>query len=185
MGDFNIDDTKLNFISDSFEVNIQRVRIVHEIFTRVISGVKNQYLAHIIRCMEVFIRKETGNPMFQINTFPMDTDSPVFNVGCAQYYPKRYFSIFFHPRMDDKQLRVCLAHELGHLFLIEMLNEAKQKGESLTPAVLTEPISSIFGIFTIMDKNAFYQNCAELFNHNSWQSIVNSFVKLQDKAGKD
>jgi hypothetical protein len=28
MGDFNIDDTKLNFISDSFKVDIQQVRIV-------------------------------------------------------------------------------------------------------------------------------------------------------------
>jgi hypothetical protein len=185
MSDFSIDDKKLKFISESFEVDIKRIRIVHAIFGKVISEVKNQYLAHIIRCMEAFIRKETGNPMFQINTFPVDPKSPNFNVGCAQYFPKRYFSIFFHPRMDDKQLRVCLAHELGHLFLIELLNEGQKKGgKTFSPATLTEPISSVFGIFTIMDKNAFYESCSELLNHDSWQSIVDSFVKLQDKAGK-
>jgi hypothetical protein len=86
--------------------------------------------------------------------------------------------------MDEKQLRVCLAHELGHLFLIEMLNGGqKTGGKTFTPATLTEPVSSIFGVFTIMDKNAFYENCSEVLNHDSWQSIVDSFVKLQNKSG--
>jgi hypothetical protein len=51
--------------------------------------------------------------------------------------------------MDDKQLRVCLAHELGHLFFIEMLNDGQKEGEkTFTPATLTELISSILVIFT-------------------------------------
>jgi hypothetical protein len=84
--------------------------------------------------------------------------------------------------MDDRQLRVCLAHELGHLFIIEMLNKGQKKaGKTFGPATLTEPVSSIFGIFTIMDKNAFYENCSELFNHDSWQSVVDSFIYLQNK----
>jgi hypothetical protein len=185
MPDFTIDEDKLKFISESFKVDPEQVKLVHKVFIKVISGVKNQYLAHIIRCMEGIIREETGNPMFQINTFPLDATSPALNVGCAQYFPKRYFSIFFHPRMDEKQLRVCLAHELGHLFIIEMLNDGQKGGQkTFTQATLTEPISSIFGIFTIMDKNDFYQSCSESFNHDSWQSIVDSFVKLQNRAGK-
>jgi hypothetical protein len=132
--------------------------------------------------MESYIRQTTGNPMFQINTFPMDPKSSVLNVGCAQYYPKRYFSIFFHPRMDEKQLRACLAHELGHLFIIELLNEGKTDGSKLFDKTkLTEPLSSIFGIFTIMDKNHFYQEEALNFNHHSWEEIVQAFVHLQKK----
>jgi hypothetical protein len=86
--------------------------------------------------------------------------------------------------MDEKQLRVCLAHELGHLFIIEMLNVEQPDGEApYTPDYPTEPVSSIFGVFTILDKNHFYQEFAKPFNHRSWEDIVKDFVFLQDKAG--
>jgi hypothetical protein len=182
MAEFSVNDEKIAHISDQFHVNKSHVDLIHKIFSEVIGGVKNQYLAHIIRCMESYIRKQTKNPMFQINTFPIAPDSPVFNVGCAQYYPKRYFAIFFHPRMDERQLRACLAHELGHLFIIELLNERKpEDSEPLDKTALTEPLSSIFGIFTIMDKNHFYKEIASTLNHHSWKEIVQAFVHLQEK----
>jgi Zn-dependent peptidase ImmA (M78 family) len=181
MPEFSVTDEKIARISTQFQVEESLVELVHKIFSAVTDGVKNQYLAHIIRCMESYIRKKTGNPMFQINTFPIDPDSPALNVGCAQYYPKRYFSIFFHPRMDERQLRVCLAHELGHLFIIELLNEAAaDDSEPYDKTTATEPLSSIFGIFTIMDKNHFYKERAINFNHHSWEEIVRAFVHLQD-----
>jgi Zn-dependent peptidase ImmA (M78 family) len=181
MSEFSVTDEKITHISTQFEVEEPQVRLIHGIFSNVIAGVKNQYLAHIIRCMESFIRKKTGNLMFQINTFPLDPDSSILNVGCAQYFPKRYFSIFFHPRMDEKQLRVCLAHELGHLFIIELLNEGKTDGsEPFDKTTLTEPLSSIFGIFTVMDKNHFYKEVVQKFNHHSWEEIIQSFVHLQE-----
>jgi hypothetical protein len=183
MAEFEITDEKLNAISQCFSVEQDTVKLVHKIFLKVISGVKNQYLAHIIRCMEAYVRNETKNPFFQINCFPLDPNSPVLNVGCAQYFPKRYFTIFFHPRMDEKQLRVCLAHELGHLFMIELVNDKKNSGEELLNAkTLTEPLSSIFGIFTIMDKNDFYENRGKKLNHNSCEDIVQDFVHLQEKV---
>jgi len=176
MAEFEITDDKLMTISQRFNVNIDTVKLVYNVFTRVISGVKNQYLAHIIRCMELYIRKETNNPFFQINSFPLDANSPILNVGCAQYFPKQYFTIFFHPRMDEKQLRVCLAHELGHLFLIEMVNERKNEGDILLNSnALTEPLSSIFGIFTIFDKNDFYRDRGRKLNHKAWEDIYRRF----------
>jgi Zn-dependent peptidase ImmA (M78 family) len=183
MSEFSVTDEKIAYISEQFRVNGSQVRLIHRFFSRVIGEVKNQYLAHVIRCMESYIRKKTGNPMFQINTFPLDTESPMLNVGCAQYYPERYFVIFFHPRMDEKQLRACLAHELGHLFIIELLNEEKTDGsEHFDKTTVTEPLSSIFGIFTIMDKNLFYKEKAINFNHRSWEELVQAFVHLQEKA---
>jgi Zn-dependent peptidase ImmA (M78 family) len=182
MSEFSIDDSKIVHISGQFHIEKSYVESVYKLFSRVIDGVKNQYLAHIIRCMESYIRQKTGNLMFQINTFSLAPDSRVLNVGCAQYYPKRYFTIFFHPRMDERQLRVCLAHELGHLFIIELLNEEKQDGSKpLDKTTLTEPLSSIFGIFTVMDKNHFYKEIAPTFNHHSWEEIVQAFVHLQEK----
>jgi Zn-dependent peptidase ImmA (M78 family) len=182
MPEFSINKGKIISISDQFQVKESDVDLVYRIFSRVIDGVKNQYLAHIIRCMESYIRQKTGNPMFQINTFPLDSDSPVLNVGCAQYYPKRYFSIFFHPCMEEKQLRVCLAHELGHLFIIELLNEEKTDGsEPLDKTTRTEPLSSIFGLFTVADKTHFYKETAQKFNYRSWEELVQAFVVLQKK----
>jgi Zn-dependent peptidase ImmA (M78 family) len=182
MSEFSVTDEKIARISTQFHLDEPMIGLVYKLFSSVIDGVKDQYLAHVIRCMESYIRKETGNPMFQINTFPINADSPVLNVGCAQYYPKRYFSIFFHPRMDERQLRVCLAHELGHLFIIELLNEETTDGSNpLDKTTATEPLSSIFGIFTIMDKNHFYKEKALKLNHHSWEEIVQAFVRLQEK----
>ena len=182
MPDFFVDSEKFAYISEQFHIEKSRVETVHRIFSAVIGRVKNQYLAHIIRSMESYIRQTTKNPMFKINTFPMDDKSPVLNVGCAQYFPKRCFSIFFHPRMEEKQLRVCLSHELGHLFIIELLNEGKA-GETKTfdTATLTEPLSSIFGVFTIMDKNSFYEKAASKFNYHSTKELVQEFVLLQNR----
>jgi Zn-dependent peptidase ImmA (M78 family) len=183
MPEFSITEEKTSYISTQFKTDESSVRLVHRFFSAVIGGVKNQYLAHIIRCMESYIRNKTGNPMFQINTFPIDPNSTALNAGCAQYYPKRYFSIFFHPRMDEKQLRVCLAHELGHLFIIELLNEeATDDSAPYDKTTATEPLSSIFGIFTIMDKNHFYKEKAMNFNHHSWEEIIQAFVHLQEKT---
>jgi Zn-dependent peptidase ImmA (M78 family) len=182
MPEFSVTGEKTASISQRFQVDESTVELVHNLFTKVTDGVKNQYLAHIIRCMESYIRQATGNPMFQINTYSLDPDSPALNVGCAQYYPKRYFSIFFHPRMEERQLRVCLAHELGHLFIIELLNEVITDGtKSFDKTTITEPLSSIFGIFTIMDKNHFYKEKALDFNHHSWEEIVQAFTHLQEK----
>ena len=182
MPEFEVTDEKFNAISQCFNVDQDTVKLVHKVFSKVIGGVKNQYLAHIIRCMEVYIRHETNNPFFQINCFPLDTNSPVLNVGCAQYFPKRHFTIFFHPKMNEKQLRVCLAHELGHLFMIELVNDRKGDGKPmLNTKALTEPLSSIFGVFTIMDKNDFYENRGKRLNHRSWEDIVQDFVSLQNR----
>ena len=183
MTDFEITEEILLAISRQFNVELKTVKTVYHIFSKVISDVKNQYLAHIIRCMETYLRKLTNNEMFQINCYPLDPKSPVINVGCAQYFPKKYFSVFFHPNMDVKQLRVCLAHELGHLFIIEALNDTKNDTDAyLNKETLTEPLSTIFGIFTIMDKNNFYKDCSQKFNHKTWEDIIQEFIHLQNKT---
>ena len=183
MAEFEITEEKLTAIAHRFDIRMDTVRLVHRIFSNVISGVKNQYLAHIIRCMEFYIRKETNNPIFQINCFPLDPNSPLINVGCAQYFPGKFFTIFFHPAMEEKQLRVCLAHELGHLFIVELLNETMEEyGKLYDEKTLTEPISSIFGVFTIMDKNHFYKERGRLLNHHICEDIVEDFVHLQNNV---
>jgi Zn-dependent peptidase ImmA (M78 family) len=184
MSQFEVVDNTISYISNEFDVETNIVKSIHAFFNQVLDGVKYQYLAHIIRTMEIYIRQKTNNPIFQINCQQLDIKSQLLNVGCAQYFPKKFFTIFFHPRMEERQLRVCLAHELGHLFLIECVNDLKKEGEHLhTAEAFTEPLSSIFGVFTILDKNKFYESCCSNYNHKSWESIVSDFVFLGDKAG--
>jgi hypothetical protein len=177
---FNLDEVKTNYIAEEFGVRKETVESINTIFNKLYSELKRQYLAHIIRSMESYIRKIANNPMFQINCFPLPPESPNFNVGCAQYFPKRYFTIFYHPAMDDKQLRVCLAHELGHLFLLEMMNIASENIVTFEDNI--EPLSSIFGILTILDKNDFYKEAAALLNHESWQDVIRSFSHLNNRV---
>jgi hypothetical protein len=147
-----------------------------------IDEVKNQYLAHAIRCMEAYLRQKTNNPMFQIITSPIRSGSGVLNVGCAQYFEKKYFSIFFDPDMDEKQLRVCLSHELGHLFIVEILNDVNPNGAGFfDETTLTEPLSSIFGIFTMMDKNYFYSESVSKYQHLSFNALIEDFKHLQNR----
>jgi hypothetical protein len=43
----------------------------------------------------------------------------------------------------------------------------------------TEPLSSVFGLFTISDKNHFYENLVSSGrNHHNWQDILDDFKKL-------
>jgi Zn-dependent peptidase ImmA (M78 family) len=49
----------------------------------------------------------------------VDKTSKELGIARAQYYRNRCFAIYYHPNIDEKQLRVLLAHELGHLFLID------------------------------------------------------------------
>jgi hypothetical protein len=44
---------------------------------------------------------------------------------------------------------------------------------------ITEPLSSVFGIFTISDKNDFYANAHESGrNHENWEAILKDFLAL-------
>ena len=133
----------------------------------------------MIRAMEQYLRKEIDNPFFKIECQAVRENAPFFDIGVAQYHPKRYFTIFYHPKMDVKKLRVCLAHELGHLFLIEIFNNSSD--ETFTENNNTEPISSIFGIFTIFHKNFFYEKGSRILNHKSPEDIIKDFLQLNNK----
>lgn len=84
--------------------------------------------------------------------------------------------IIYYPEIDEKQIRIIIAHELGHLVVETLLkNEDPNKGVS-------EPLSSIFGILTILDKNDFYQNRASKYQHPSWEQILQDFKLLSNRA---
>ena len=140
---------------------------------------KRHYLAHIIRTMEERLRAIPGNEMFRIICSPVEERSKNIGISSAHYYRGRYFAIYYHPNTVEKQLRIMLAHELGHLFMVEFLN-ANSAGQFTNDSMI-EPISTILGIFIILDKNEFYHNKTAPFKHTSPEEVLNDFKLLKNR----
>lgn len=63
---FKIDKEKINRIAKEFDTNGELVATLAEHYRTIQNGMKEQYLAHIIRTMETQLQELTNNPMFKI-----------------------------------------------------------------------------------------------------------------------
>lgn len=148
---------------------------------------RTQYLSHYARAMEHHIRKKKECDLFQINCLPMSEDDDLSNITTATYKHGTCFDIFYHPKIGPNDLRVNIAHELGHLYLLEIENDLRTKCdvplEENTENYNSEPLSSLFGIFALMEKDDFYKNRAGNFIFGSIEKIV-SHVKLMTNRKK-
>lgn len=172
MNNFKLDAEKISYIAETFNVSEESVKKVRSMYDDVSKNIKFQYLAHVIRTVEQNIRKMLKRQSFQINCIPLAGIDMKF--GTAKYYKNRAFMIYYDPRLDEKQLRIIVAHELGHLILAVSMNREYDAA--------IEPLSSIFGVLTILEKNEFYEERSFPFQHDSWQNIINDFKALEEKS---
>lgn len=177
MNKYKIDDEKIEAIAKTFNTDRDTVKKMHSVYKEISEGMRYQYLAHVIRTVEVKMRQALGNPLFQIQCIAVDEESPLIGFGSAQYYENNCYLIYYHPKLDDKQLRIVIAHELGHL-VVEVL--VKKDGDPNKDC--SEPLSSMLGILTILDKNDFYQCRASQYQHSSWQDIIKDFSLLKNQT---
>ena len=177
---FKINDKKLNYIAKEFGIELEHVQILYDAYKQIHDGMKGQYLAHIIRTMEVKLQDLTHNPLFKIVIEPIPVADRIITAR-AQYQKNNFFLISYPAHLDDIQLRVYLAHELGHLYLIECLNHAV-KDANFTEDTKTEPLSTVFGIFAILDKNDFYATISEKqLLHKTWEDVIKDFKLLANR----
>ena len=74
---------------------------------------------------------------------------------------------------DKKQLRIFIAHELGHIYF-ETISKIKRDNDKYS----LEDYSNLFALFTIIDKFNFYNyRCKELTEENTLTSI-NSILSI-------
>ena len=74
---------------------------------------------------------------------------------------------------DKKQLRIFIAHELGHIYF-ETISKIKRDNDKYS----LEDYSNLFALFTIIDKDNFYNyRCKELTEENTLTSI-NSILSI-------
>jgi hypothetical protein len=133
--------------------------------------------------MEDYLRGLPGNEMFRIICSPVEGTGLPAGIASARYHKNRCFIIYYNPKTDKKQLRVMLAHELGHLFLVDIFNAKLDK--DYNEKTLMEPISMVFGVFTLLNNNDVYYNNSAPFKHHSVEEVLSDFsLCLNRKYGK-
>jgi hypothetical protein len=178
--DFKVTPEIINEISGVFNIAKEKVQALHRMYQKKISSaMKRHYLAHIIRTMEDTLRNLPGNEMFRIICTPVAEDSKDIGIACSHYYKGRFFAIYYHPKTNEKQLRIMLAHELGHIFFLELVSSSKVP--NLDAKTVIELSSTVMGIFTILDKNEFYHNGTAPFKHASVVEVLNDFKLLHNR----
>ncbi|MGL4981631.1 MAG: hypothetical protein ACRC4W_02020 [Treponemataceae bacterium] len=179
---FTIDEKIKEEISKTFSINKDSIDEIEKAYKELSAKIPDQYLAHMVRVMEQKIRETTDNPFFQIHLEPMTDDTKLTKVCCATHQPKCYFTIAFPKNLEKKQLRICIAHELGHLYLVELANATTDTQR--TKESNMEPVSTIFAFFAIMDKNQFYEKNIKNLKHRDKEETLADFVHLFLKKKK-
>ncbi|CCY75276.1 hypothetical protein [Brachyspira aalborgi] len=163
---FKLQDKTVNRIFNYYEKDIR-------------DAIKGSYLAHYIRSLEQKLKEYTKNPLFSIIVRPLPSNSKNLNIGVARYYHNRYVIIYYHPKMDEIQLRDCLAHEIGHIFLCNFFPDGLKPDECLT-----EPLASILGILFMIDINDFYKQRCKKYSKREYNEIVEDFIDINKRKRK-
>jgi len=174
-----ITDERLTRIAEEFRVSQESVAKLHAEFEKLRGQIKDHYLAHISRVLEVYFKEKTGNREFFIECKPFRINAPGQRGAVSFYHRFQRFAINYDSTLPERERRINIAHELGHLYLLARYYA--ETGKEYDPKLeqTTEPLSSIFGLFTISDKNHFYETLSDSGrNHNNWQSILDDFKKL-------
>jgi len=181
--EFKIDDAKMDKISLAYKIEKITVKSLYEGYCKFSPSIQGQYLAHVMRGIECYFRKQMKNNRFIVICEPYKTFTPGQKQASSFYYhPRRpiirsldkknsSFIINYNKDLSERELRDYISHEIGHLFWLAISDiiDVNIRGK-------TEPLSSIFGIFTMSEKNDFYANYdISTRNHTNWQELLDFF----------
>jgi len=179
--EFLISEERLDIIAQTFEISRQSVVDLFNDFCAIEYQIKDQRLAHISRVLETYFKVQTGNPEFSIEYVPYEVHTPRRR-GSMSIYRKWFkkFTIYYDNTRPEREIRVNISHELGHLYLFARYCSSGGSDETKSKyAKTTEPLSSIFGLFVVSNKNHFYENLSSTeHKHDNWESILNDFRNL-------
>lgn len=154
-------------ITEKFSVSIDNINKVEKSYNSLISGISYQYLAHIIRTLETYIRENKEMPFFRITCNPSKPKEPAKGLAWGLYCPQYSYDINYDETADEVQVRVAIAHELGHLFCIIELGEETN----------SEPLASLFGVIAMIHK---FQMKNQKKHHKSEKDIIDDFSLLMN-----
>jgi hypothetical protein len=178
--EFKIDDAKKRKIAEVFGLKYENVCSLYTKYYEPIEGIKYQYLAHMIRSMEVYFREKLKYNKFIITCGAAKPVKHPTNKSFSHYHRGQGFEIYYQEALSDKERRTHIAHELGHLFIIASRDMNEQDFFKEVNDNSVEPLSSILGLFTISDKNDHRYNMPNVdYNHETWMEILNDFEAIE------
>lgn len=139
-------------------------------YNKLLKDISYQYLAHIIRTLETYIRENKNMPFFRITCNPAKPKDPAKGLSWGLYRPVYSYDISYDETASEVQTRVAIAHELGHLFCIVELKTTAEKS--------SEPLSSLFGIIAMLHK---FQMLNKKEHHKSEADIIADFSLLMNR----
>ena len=177
--EFIVTEERLDTIAETFDTDRASVERLFREFEKLEVQIKDHYLAHISRVLEVYFKAVTGNREFFIECKPFRINAPCQR-GAVSYYIRFYkFAIFYDSGLPERERRINIAHELGHLYLLARYYATTGIEHEPKFERTTEPLSSIFGLFIISDKNHFYETLADSQrSHDNWQELLEDFMRL-------
>ncbi len=157
-------------IESSISVSPETIDKFEYLYNDLVKDISYQYLAHIIRTLETFIREKKNMPFFRITCNPAKPEEPAKGLAWGLYRKDFSYDISYDETASEVQTRVAIAHELGHLFcIVELGTEADNN---------TEPLSSLFGIIAMLHK---FQMLNQKEHHKSEDDIIADFSLLMNR----
>jgi hypothetical protein len=173
MSDFKITKDKFSLIAKKLQVKKTELQKFLPSFNKFYKIVSLQHLAHLMRAMELYVREVTGCPAFRIVWCKMSARKVT---SAVSFEWKDKYGIVVPAGLEKnlRDLRVYVAHELGHLFYsIQHPENDDIKSH--------QDMANIFGVFAMLERNDFYKEKAPGIIHKTCEDVINDFVKFVPK----
>jgi hypothetical protein len=157
--EFKIDNNKLEAITEKFKMDEPNVKKIYDAYLEFSSYLEEQFLAHVMRGIECYIRKYLKDNRFIVVCEPYKEVDPGNKPASSAYYTpnvsfrSEYHSSFvinydkkLHEEGNDKILRDYIAHEIGHLLFRKLNKKLLEHFVTSDADSFDEKCSSIFGI---------------------------------------
>jgi len=110
---------RISKIAEEFNVKRESVELLHKEFRVIEAEIKKQRLAHLTRVLESYCKKITGNQKFFIEYVPYKVRTPRMRGAMSTIFHQSFnkFTIYYDDTLPQRNIRVNIAHELGHLYL--------------------------------------------------------------------
>jgi Zn-dependent peptidase ImmA (M78 family) len=132
---------------------------------RILPLINEKYLAHLVSAVEdlIFEKRKKENPHVPRYRIILWKNNPSNGKANMRALPNGAV-IAYNPKNDKRDLRIFIAHELGHLLLLhKVINDNH-----------TENRANLFAYFAINGKNKFYMDKSQELIYKDELEIISS-----------
>jgi len=179
----------LNKLCKEFKVEEDTCKAYNKLYYESIEkSLKSRYLSHLVSTIEDMIndifKRQNIIPLLSSDQYTKEQKSVLIGrnyrlysillrplkglqrKGFVQHH--NYGSIIaYNPEMDDREIRILIAHELGHIINLYILHCED-----------TQNRANVFSYVAINGKDQFYKNEAERFKYSSELAIIDSIFSV-------